>query len=449
MLKTSEYNFLWPLEDSESAVIYNSFTGAAMEINNKFLDLLSDKREINMELLNQEQENVVNELEKNGFLIEDYINEKKILKYRNMKDKFNKEKLTLTILPTFQCNLRCFYCFQDRGKTEYMSQQVQEGIIQFVKKSIKGVKELRVIWFGGEPLMAWDIICSMSKELIKIAEENECQYTASMVSNGYLLNDNKVSRFIELGIHSVQITLDGPPVLHSLRKGMLGNPETNFNVILEHIRALLKAEVDVKIRINIDKSNMSSVEELLDLLSRSHIEGATLYPAMIEPYTSICSNIESSCLQRDEFAELEIWYYKKLIEKGLMNDFVATLPTLKGNFCIIDQINSFSIDPGGYVYKCWNTIGDKEKRIMDVMGRKQEDMEKKKWNMLLIEGMTSDPFEKKSCLECKLLPVCMGSCPYQSRGIYDEEPDCLTVKDNIKDLIINHITNVKISKLFQ
>jgi uncharacterized protein len=448
MLKVSEYNFIWPIEDNEYAVIYNSFTGAAMELNKKYLGLLEKNSQTALEP-EEQQNKLANELKANGFLIDEYIDERKILKYRNYKEKYSREILSLTILPTFCCNLKCFYCYEDRTRIENMTPQVEEKVLEFVSKSLLGVKKIHVCWFGGEPLVAWDTIRRMTKKLLELAEENNCSYTATMVSNGYLLDDDKISSFKELRIDNIQITLDGTPALHSARKGIKGDPDANFHFILQNIRKLLEAKIKVRIRINIDKNNVSAMEELLALLSKAELKDAFIYPAMIEPYTKLCSDVENTCLRRDEFKDVVIRFHKMLLEKGLKKDLSEALPTPKGNSCVYDQINSYSIAPDGYVYKCWNTIGNKEAAIADVLDRDGEDTEKKRQVMRKIENMTWDPFENPECMECKLLPVCMGGCPYRYETSGGSEPDCLTVKDTIKENVINHVLSIKINQLFQ
>ncbi len=449
MLKVSEYNFVWPIENSEYAVIYNSFTGAAMELNKTYLGLLEKNSKTALEPKDEQQNKITDELKANGFLIDEYIDERKILKYKNSKEKYSRETLSLTILPTFRCNLKCFYCFEDRTRVENMTPQIEEQVLQFASRSLLGVKKIHVCWFGGEPLMAWDKICRMSKKLMKLAEENNCNYSAFMVSNGYLLDDDKIGRFKELGIGNIQITLDGTPDLHSARKGIKGDPDTNFNHILQNISKLLIAKIKVSIRINIDKDNLATMEELLELLSKAKLKDASIYPAMIEPYTKLCSNVENTCLKRDEFKDVVIRFNKLLLEKGLKKDLSEALPVPKGNSCIYDQINSFSIAPDGYVYKCWNTIGDREATIADVLDRDLEDTEKQKQAMRRIENMTWDPFERPKCTKCRLLPVCMGGCPYQYDTSDGKEPDCLIAEDTIKDNVINHVLSIKINQLFQ
>jgi len=447
MLKTSKYNFIWPLENSERVVIFNSFNAATMEIGKHNIDLLKDGIEIDLETLKDEKKKTALELEKNGFLIEEYIDEKRILMHRNSSGRYRKDSLILTIIPTLACNLKCIYCFQDRNQVGEMALEVQEAIENYVKSSIQGIKNIHVSWFGGEPLLAWGVICSLSRKLIKIAKENGCEYSASMVSNGYLFNDEKIKTLSEIKIKNIQITLDGPPQLHSSRKGLKGNTEENFKKILDIINSLQDNNIKVSIRFNIDKTNMDSSEELLDILAES-LSQVNIYPAQVAAFTQVCSNIEDGCLNNDEFLEVEKAFYSLLLKKGLQADLSRAYPKIKANFCCADQINSFTIGPDGYVYKCWNTVDNKDEMVSDIMKRETGNKDKKKMVMRHLNWLTNNPFEEEECRECKVLPLCMGGCPYKHRESKNNKSDCITAKNNLEHIILNHFYCLKIKKIF-
>lgn len=447
-MKTSDYNFIWPLVDNDKAVVFNTFSFAAMEINKDQLDILDGKKEINLELLDNKKKKTAMDLLQNGFLTEDYIDERKILQYRNASAKYSKDTLSLTILPTFACNLKCYYCFQDRSAMKTMTNEVQESLLQFVSKKIKGAKHLSVCWFGGEPLLGWDIICSLTEEFMKIAKENSCDYHAAMVSNGYLFTDEKIKKLKELRIRTLQITLDGPPAIHSKRKGLQGDADENFTKILNIIKSLQRNEVKVNVRINIDKENKEYIEELLDILAAAEFDDICLYPAQVAAYTEVCSNVEDVCLHSEEFDQFETEFYKQLLNKGLQSNLIHAFPALKGNFCCVDQINSFTIAPDGHIYKCWNTVGNKEEVISHVNKDNWTEAERKKMNMQQIDYMTWNPFYEKECLDCKCLPLCMGGCPYRAKKMNQNKPECMSMKNNLKDKILTHYYCLKIKSMF-
>jgi len=68
--------------------------------------------------------------------------------------------LNLTILPTEQCNFRCFYCYES-FKLGKMSKETSDSILKLVQKRASTLKILTIGWFGGEPLMAKDIVLSL------------------------------------------------------------------------------------------------------------------------------------------------------------------------------------------------------------------------------------------------------------------------------------------------
>lgn len=448
MLKTSHYNYIWPVDGSSKTVIFNSLSAATMEIKKIHLDLLDESKLHDTKNLDEERLKIVWELTKNGFLIEDFVEELAILKLRNASGRFSKDALSLTIIPTYSCNLSCFYCYQER-MNKIMSPEVQENIVQYAAKNIRNAKRLNVCWFGGEPVMAWGVITGLSEKLIKTAEENGCQYGASMITNGYLLDDNKINMFDELKIKKVQITLDGPPEVHSRRKGLKGDSTENFQKILRIIERLVQKDIKLSIRVNIDKSNANFLGELMDILVKHPACKANIYPAQVTPYTDICRNVKSTCFNTQEFEEIEANFYELMVEKGLISDLSCAYPKPMMNFCGADQINSFTIDCDGYVYKCWNDIGNKDKAVYDICKRDAGETDAKRMRMRHIKWITWNPFEFEECLECKVLPLCMGGCPYKYKAINGNSPDCMTIKNNLERMVMNNYYCLKIKSLFE
>jgi len=91
-----------------------------------------------------------------------------------------------------------------------MNKRVQEGILDFVKK-YDTVKFLNVTWYGGEPMLATDVIKFLSFELQKLVEH----YNASMITNGFYL-DKIVDTISDWRISRLQITLDGTKETHRI-----------------------------------------------------------------------------------------------------------------------------------------------------------------------------------------------------------------------------------------
>ena len=89
-----------------------------------------------------------------------------------------------------------------------MTQDVQDAVIQFIKQKIGTSKSLGVTWYGGEPTLALDVIEYISANLIEYCIDNGLDYSAGIITNGYLLTRETVSLLNKFKVQFYQITLD-------------------------------------------------------------------------------------------------------------------------------------------------------------------------------------------------------------------------------------------------
>ena len=190
--------------------------------------------------------------------------------------RFGGNSIGLTITPTMACNFRCPYCYEKGREHVTMDKETVKKVKEYFKKLKENYHHVGITWYGGEPLLAFTII----EELMESIYENfkhEC-VTSGAITNGYLLTEDVVKRMKELNISSVQITIDGPPELHNKRR-MLPSGEDTFFVILNNMNKALEVyqELKISIRVNVDKSNISGVDEIIkylkeyNLLNRIHL----------------------------------------------------------------------------------------------------------------------------------------------------------------------------------
>ncbi|MBR1828272.1 MAG: 4Fe-4S cluster-binding domain-containing protein, partial [Atopobiaceae bacterium] len=95
--------------------------------------------------------------------------------------------LMLTVCPTARCNFACPYCFQEPDSAD-MAIETQDALKRFVEKRLAAgsFNEIRVYWFGGEPLLVPDIVERLSGELLALADRFGISYKALVHTNGYL-----------------------------------------------------------------------------------------------------------------------------------------------------------------------------------------------------------------------------------------------------------------------
>jgi len=78
-----------------------------------------------------------------------------------------------------------------------------------------------------------------------------------------------------------------------------------------------------------------------------------------------------------------------------------------------------------------------------------DEVEARKMKMRHINWVTWNPFEFDECRECKVLPLCMGGCPYKYKALNNNSVDCLTIKDNLERMVMNNYYCMKVKSFFE
>ncbi|MCL2137414.1 MAG: SPASM domain-containing protein [Coriobacteriia bacterium] len=419
-MKESNYNFFF--EYQATKLCFNAMTCAFAEIGDDFMDAL--------ECLRNGQEvtdpDLLENMEYGGFIVGDEFDEKQSLKLRSWSNKFSPENYGLTIAPTLACNFACLYCYES-AKKGIMSKEVQQSIVEMVEDAANSKKDIQITWYGGEPLLAINVIREMSAQFIAICAEHQVNYFAYMVTNGYLLTPEVIEQLKECAIQNLQITIDGPKEVHDSRR-MLSNQKGTFDVIISNILQLVEAGIHPDIRINVDKTNKDSLPQIIGYLKDLKLEQCRITFGHVNAYTEACANIEGSCLNVKEYAEETIEYQHLLHEAGFLASEYPMYPGIKGNYCCADSVYSYVVDPEGYLYKCWNDIGNVEKSIgLITEDEALTDLQYK----TLADYLLWSPFEHEKCIECSILPICMGGCPFNGMS-QGGDPECEKWKYNIE-----------------
>lgn len=190
----------------------------------------------------------------------------------SIKSSLAPNALNLIILPTEKCCFRCEYCYEDFSIGK-MPNDIQQGIINLIRKRQKTLDTLSVSWFGGEPLMAKDIIYSMSESIQSLATENNIKYSCSMTTNAYLLDIFCYERLVNLGVNFFQITLDGPKDIHDNVRKLVDGGGT-FDKIMNNLYAIKNssAKAEILLRIHYKPDTWLQVLDLVDDLKRNLLD---------------------------------------------------------------------------------------------------------------------------------------------------------------------------------
>lgn len=431
-MKQSKYNFIFRVKDKW--IVFNSLTCALAIINDKAKEALEDCKMLN----SNSNSNLINKLKKGGYIIDKNVDETQLLRFYRNYNKFNASVANITIALTLACNFSCVYCFEYH-RPIYISDKVKEAIYKKVEAFAKKGINIKITWYGGEPLLAKSSIWEMSKKLVGICKKYKVKYYADIVTNAFLIDEQTLINMEKSKIFQIQTTLDGPETIHNFMRKKLNNNDSNgtFNKIIENLRLAVKHGIKVHIRIHINKINEDKLNDLLFLLKNNQLSNCSIDLGQIKPYSESCKNIVGDCLDTKSFAKLSL-YYQKLFEKYGFNNFCFDYPKPILSYCRKSHnTNSLIIGPSGELYPCWVEVGDEKAVIGSIFEEKYENG----LNSNELSYFLWSPFDYKKCLNCKVLPICMGGCTHCAKQT--EKPDCQMWKYNLKGILFNRYKRQK------
>ena len=416
----SIYNYLFEL--GSNIYLYNSYTNNLMrfDIDDKYRLESCAKGEFA-----DVASHFLEELKKQYVVIDNDINIYNRIKLERTLARYNKNYLSLTIAPTTACNFRCSYCYESgiKSKNVLDEEKMANSIIKFTK-IFKNTNYLRVTWYGGEPLLKFGFIERLSKMFM----QEYPNYQAFMITNGYLLDDEKISKLKHLKIMGLQITIDGLEQVHNKRRPHYKNADS-YKRIVHNIDNLFFKYPDVRValRVNIDKSNSEEYHKLYNFMTgRYHDYKINIHPGYVTDDFS--SKANCNCM---DFSDRGNFVIKQHDLYGIP---ISLYPKPSFGECSARHLNSFVIGPSGELYKCWNDIGLQDKEIGNISDFSNLN------SLCLKYLLANDPLESDKCKKCFCFPICDGGCPFKRIFSADSflEDFCSKREAYFKELIIKH-----------
>ena len=423
MLKMSKYTLFQ--KNRDEYLLFNTFSKAFLGISFKD-DKLKNKidRLINGEiLLENEQSADFNILVEQGILTNLYPeDEDKLLENNFYSNYFLGDVAAITLAPSLSCNLNCNYCYQAGYRQDKKNLlpgiSWDENAFEFVKNFIKskGLKKITFIWFGGEPLIYYQLLKKFSDNIKKYYADKPIKIKFDIITNGTLLSKDILLIFIDLPIDSAQITIDGPERIHNSMRPYINGGKT-YQDIISNITQLLnitKVNISLRFNLSLENSDLKYYAEFISTMAKNFGHFIKNRRLRLE-YPVLANNafLYKNQISLNEYSKNFITYLKILSDAGIAkNKTFKYMPP----FCTARSNNSLLIGPGSDIYKCWEHIGNPDY----VIGNAISGLNKIKENEWKIIG---SHYYHKKCLGCKLLPICMGGCPLKY-GKYKAEPEC-------------------------
>ncbi len=359
-MKLSKYNYFTKNKGNE-LLLFNTLKGteSLIKVSSQNAPLvetfLSDNNDIS-----SIKSSICEELEKNGYVLaDDYDEEAKLRKI--YLDSIVDSQLLLTIIPTEKCNFRCKYCYES-FPDKVMSEEIQDAIILYLKKNLNKYSSLHVSWFGGEPLLAIDMIERMSEKIKKVCAFFRKPFTASITSNGFLLGVDNFKKLLKCNVIYYQITVDGTKDIHDFQRPHENLNISTYDTVVSNLKSI-KDDVKnglfrITIRSNFSKLHINKIEEykktFWGLFGNDKRFQFFVRPVMDWGGDSISGFKESLIDNRG----LDEFYDKLMLSECKLNYIYDDFLNNAGGVCYAGKKNTYIITSSGDIYKCTCNFDD-------------------------------------------------------------------------------------------
>lgn len=345
--------------------------------------------------IENEHHNIYKIMLDNGFIIEDSIDEKNVV-INNCKVEQNDTTIYhLVVNPTLDCNLSCWYCYENKIKNSKITNETINGIKKHIDFHFKNTNftALRLSFFGGEPFLDIDAILNLASYSYNFCRGRNINFTLDFTTNGTILTQEVISK---LSIYkcTFQITIDGNEEQHNRIKHCRNNSCNTYRIVLNNIRSILKLipNSHVYLRINYDEKTLMNFEDIIkDILFMDRRRTTIILKKVWQKHDTPINN------------KLICNIIQTLFNHNFIVDYYS-----QGGLCFAERKNQAVINYDGNVFKC-TTIDNFD--IQNAFGKLNVKTGRIEWEEEKIKNIYSKKYLQR-CLNCKMLPTCYGPCNF-------------------------------------
>lgn len=380
-----------------------------------FLDEKKDEEEILKTLSDTYPEESIREaisdckeLEESGVLFTEDIYEQAI-------ENFSRRPTVVKALClhiAHDCNLACRYCFAEEGeyhgRRALMSYEVGKKALDFLIENSGNRRNLEVDFFGGEPLMNWQVV----KDLVQYGREQEKKYNKNfrftLTTNGVLL-DEEIMEFCNKEMANVVLSIDGRKEVHDFMRPFRRG-KGSYDLIIPKFRKFAESRNQDKyyVRGTFTRHNLDFSEDVLHLADLG-FKQISVEPVVAQPeeeYALREEDIPQICEEYDRLAVEMIKRHKE----GRGFNFFHFMIDLTGGPCVYKRLSGcgsgteyLAVTPWGDLYPCHQFVGEEKFLMGNVFdGLKTPELQE--------EFKGCNVYAKEKCRNCFAKFYCSGGC---------------------------------------
>jgi uncharacterized protein len=366
-----------------------------------------------------------NELKEAGVLFTEDIYEKAIIDYKARKTVVK----ALCLHIAHDCNLACKYCFAEEGeyhgRRALMSYEVGKKALDFLVANSGSRRNLEVDFFGGEPLMNWQVVKDLVAYGRELEKQHDKHFRFTLTTNGVLLNDEAME-FCNKEMDNVVLSIDGRKEVHDFmrpfRKGA-----GSYDLVLPKFQKFADSRNQQKyyVRGTFTRHNLDFSEDV------KHFADLGFKQISVEPV--VAADTEEYALQEEDIPTILAEYDKLAAEmvkrekEGKGFTFFHFMLDLTGGPCVYKRLSGcgsgteyLAVTPWGDLYPCHQFVGI-EKYLM---GNVDEGVTKPE---IVDEFKCCNVYTKEKCRNCFAKFYCSGGCAANSYNFHGTIQDAYDI----------------------
>lgn len=242
-----------------------------------------------------------------------------------------------------------------------MSADTVVAVKRLIDRRIDGLSRLGLTWFGGEPMLARDIIDEISAHVQDRATQLPgLRYAGDMTTNGYFLDAAAVDHLVKLGVTHFQVSLDGPPEWHDTTR-LRGDGRGTFARIWDNLISIraTAAPVEIMLRIHLTAANVVSMPAFLARVRDAFLDDPR-FKVFLKPVEHLGgpNDADVSILSPEERGAVVADLNRVLTESESESDSTDTRLAKPPSICYASRPNSLVIRANGLIGKCTVALSD-------------------------------------------------------------------------------------------
>ncbi|WP_129597574.1 thioether cross-link-forming SCIFF peptide maturase [Anaerophilus nitritogenes] len=385
-------------------IIYDVLDYYKEKSEDKIIALLSEKykKEDIIEAIDE-----IKTLESEGLLYAEDV-------YQNHPAFLNKKPFikALCLHIAHDCNIRCKYCFASqgdfKGQRSLMGEEVGKKALDFLIEHSGSRRNLEVDFFGGEPLMNFEVVKKLVEYGRKREKETNKRFRFTITTNGVLLNDEKM-KYINENMNNVVLSIDGRKNVNDYMRYTVDGSGTYDIIIPKFLKmAKMRNGKDYFVRGTFTKNNLDFSKDVLHLADLG-FDSTSIEPVVTDPKEDYALSEEDLKKIYEEYDLLAKEYIKRKKEgKGF--HFFHFMIDLNQGPCVVKRLSGcgagteyLAVTPEGDLYPCHQFVGNEEFCLGSVDNgiSNQEIRENFKH---------AHVYSKEKCRDCWAKFYCSGGC---------------------------------------